>query len=176
METIKFENYSEIPKGFTAIAEWPDGSKEWYMDGNLHRVDGPAIERADGPKQWYFNGKRHRVDGPAWECANGEKQWFVDGKRHRVDGPAIEWHDGRKQWHLNGKLHRVDGPAVERPDGTKEWWLNDWFVYDLRKPIGDYIVIEDGLPSTMKWLGEPVSTLKVLTAEGIKFIPNLPGI
>ena len=38
------------------------------------------------------------------------------------------------------------------------------------------IVIEDGLPSTMEWLGKPVSTLKVLTAEGIKFIPNLPGV
>jgi hypothetical protein len=40
----------------------------------------------------------------------------------------------------------------------------------------DYIVVEDGLPSTTEWLGKPVSTLKVLTAEGIQFIPNLPGI
>ena len=61
-------------------------------------------------------------------------------------------------------------------DGTKEWRLNGRFVYVLRKPIGDYIVIEDGLPSTMDWLGKPVPTLKVLTAEGICFIPNLPGI
>jgi hypothetical protein len=53
--------------------------------------------------------------------------------------------------------------------------LDGLWIFTL-KPIGDYIVIEDGLPSTVKWLGNPVSTLKVLTAEGIQFIPNLPGI
>ena len=176
METIKVEKRSEIPKGFTGIAEWPDGSKAWYVDDKFHRADGPAFQDADGTKLWCLNDKRHRVDGPAWERADGSKEWFVDDKRHRVDGPAVELHDGSKRWYVDGKCHRVDGPAVELHDGTKEWWLNDWFVYDLRKPIGDYIVIEDGLPSTMKWLGEPVSTLKVLTATGICFIPNLPGI
>ena len=28
--------------------------------GNLHRLDGPAIEYADGTKSWWLNGKRHR--------------------------------------------------------------------------------------------------------------------
>ena len=130
MKTIKVENHSEIPKGYTGIAEWPDGSKRWY----------------------------------------------VDGKLHRVDGPAVEWHDGTKQWFVDDKRHRVDGPAWEGFDGSKEWYVDDRFVYALRKSIVDYIVIEDGLPSTTEWLGEPVSTLKVLTAEGICFIPNLPGI
>ena len=129
METIKVESSRQIPRRFTGIAEYANGSKEWYLDGKYHRVDGPAIEYADGTKQWI----------------------------------------------LNGKLHRVDGPTIERADGTKVWWLNNLWIFTL-EPIGDYIVIEDGLPSTMKWLGNPVSTLKVLTAEDIKFIPNLPGI
>ena len=34
-----------------------DGSKEWYLNGNLHRKDGPAIEYADGTKEWYLNGE-----------------------------------------------------------------------------------------------------------------------
>jgi hypothetical protein len=106
MKTIKVKDYSEIPKGFAGIAEWPSGTKEWYL-----------------------NGKLHRVDGPAWEGANG----------------------------------------------TKEWWLNYNHVFTL-KPLGEYLIIEEGLPSTMEWLGNPVSTLKVLTAEGLMFIPNLPGI
>ena len=87
----------------------------------------------------------------------------------------VEWSDGTREWHLNGKLHRVDGPAVEYANGEREWYLNNLSVYTCYV-TKDYIVIEEGLPSTMEWLGEPVSMLKVLTAEGIKFIPNLPGI
>jgi hypothetical protein len=176
MKTIKVENYGEIPRGFTGIAEWADGRKEWILNGKLHREDGPAWEGVNGTKEWYINGKLHREDGPACEGADGAKQWWLNGKRHRVDGPAIECADGRKEWFLNGKRHREDGPAWEWADGKKEWYADGWCVHTLRKPIGDYIVVEDGLPSTMEWLGEPVSTLKVLTAEGIQFIPNLPGI
>ena len=35
-----------------------DGHKAWYADGELHRVDGPAIEGVDGYKAWYADGKR----------------------------------------------------------------------------------------------------------------------
>ena len=35
----------------------PDGTKEWYLNGKLHRVDGPAVEYADGIKVWYLNGE-----------------------------------------------------------------------------------------------------------------------
>ena len=59
----------------------PDGSKEWYLNGERHRTDGPAIERADGTKQWSLNGRLHRTDGPAIERADGSKQWYVDDKR-----------------------------------------------------------------------------------------------
>ena len=30
--------------------------KDWAQDGNLHRVDGPAIEYANGDKSWYQHG------------------------------------------------------------------------------------------------------------------------
>jgi len=78
----------------------------------------------DGTKEWYLNGKLHREDGPAIEGVDGSKEWFLNGKPHREDGPAIEGADGTKAWFLNGKLHREDGPAYERADGSKEWWLN----------------------------------------------------
>jgi len=129
MKTIKVRHYSEVPKRFTGIVEYPDGSKEWYR-----------------------NDKRHRIDGPAYEDV-----------------------DGLKHWYLNGKLHRVDGPAYERADGSKEWWLNNNFIYEL-KSLGDYILIEDGLPSEFEWLGQQVTQRKVLTEKGFMYIPNLPGI
>ena len=56
-----------------------------------------------GTKEWYLNGQRHREDGPAVEYANGDKYWYLNGKLHREDGPAIEYADGEKEWLLNDK-------------------------------------------------------------------------
>jgi hypothetical protein len=78
-----------------------------------------------GEKRWFLNGKLHREDGPAVEYPNGTKHWFLNGEWHRKDGPAYEGSDGTKQWFLNDKLHREDGPAVEEACGTKFWFLND---------------------------------------------------
>ena len=58
-----------------------NGDKEWYLNGQLHREDGPAIEWANGDKYWYLNGKYHREDGPAVERTNGDKDWYLNGKR-----------------------------------------------------------------------------------------------
>jgi hypothetical protein len=57
----------------------------------------------NGDKCWYLNGERHREDGPAVEWANGHKSWWLNGKHHREDGPAIEWANGDKFWYLNGE-------------------------------------------------------------------------
>jgi len=111
--------------GITYEVETDDGgSKSWWLNGERHRVDGPAIEWSDGSKEWFLNGKCHRVDGPAVKWDYGSKFWYLNGKRHRVDGPAIERADGSKGWFLNGKKHRVDGPAAEYENGIKEWYLN----------------------------------------------------
>ena len=32
-----------------------DGDKYWYLNGKIHREDGPAVEYADGTKCWYLN-------------------------------------------------------------------------------------------------------------------------
>jgi hypothetical protein len=76
-------------------------------------------------KYWYLDGKLHREDGPAIEWSDGDKSWYLNGELHREDGPAVEWSDGTKSWYLNGKRHREDGPAVEDWDGYKEWYLDD---------------------------------------------------
>ena len=111
--------------------EYTDGRKEWFLDGKRHREDGPAIEKEDGSKEWYLNGELHREDGPAVEYADGQKEWYLNGKRHREDGPAVYGgtkfggvQSDSKQWYLNGELHREDGPAIEDDDGTKRWVLN----------------------------------------------------
>jgi hypothetical protein len=63
-----------------------DGTKVWELDGNLHRLDGPAIEYCDGDREWYVNDMLHREDGPAVERANGgEKEWYFNNEFVDVD-------------------------------------------------------------------------------------------
>ena len=33
--------------------------KEWYLNDQRHREDGPAVEYADGSKSWYLNGTEY---------------------------------------------------------------------------------------------------------------------
>ena len=74
--------------------------------------------------EWWLNGQRHRDDGPAVELITGYKRWYQNGFLHREDGPAIVFTNGNKEWWLNGQRHRDDGPAIVSNDGTKQWWLN----------------------------------------------------
>ena len=60
---------------------YPNGDKWWYLNGDLHREDDPAVEWTNGDKLWYLNGKRHREDGPACEWANGDKEWYLDDEK-----------------------------------------------------------------------------------------------
>lgn len=92
--------------------------------GEVHRENGPSVERADGGKFWSQNGEYHRTDGPACEWPAGKKEWYQNGKRHRSDGPAVEWPNGDKEWWLNGKRHRTDGPAIEWLNGNKVWYIH----------------------------------------------------
>ena len=82
---------------------YSNGTKRWFLNGKLHREDGPAVESSGGTKWWYLNGEPHREGGPAYEDPSGTKAWCLNGKRHREDGPAYEHPGRRKEWFLNGE-------------------------------------------------------------------------
>jgi|JI9StandDraft_1071089.scaffolds.fasta_scaffold305099_1 hypothetical protein len=57
METVKrSETSKDFLSSFSGIVLDTDGTKSWYMNGNLHREDGPAVEWGDGDKWWYIDG------------------------------------------------------------------------------------------------------------------------
>ena len=56
------------------------GGKVWLVDGERHRIDGPAVERPDGTKEWWISDERHREDGPAVESPNRGNEWYINGK------------------------------------------------------------------------------------------------
>ena len=87
--------------------EYLNGSKEYWVNGNLHRENGPAII-TDRYMAWYRNGQLHRENGPAVEFGFKYKQWFINGKSHRIDGPALEYFDGYKERYINGELYTLD--------------------------------------------------------------------
>lgn len=70
-----------VPEVKNGLINHLDGTKSWWLNDELHREDGPAIEYKDGTKCWYIHGKRHRVDGPAKEVCNGWKEWWFNGVR-----------------------------------------------------------------------------------------------
>jgi hypothetical protein len=76
---------------------------KWQFSGNLHRLDGPAIEWINGDEEWFINGKKHRINGPAIKCVNGHNEWYVNDELHRLDGPAVELSSGVCYWYIQGK-------------------------------------------------------------------------
>lgn len=63
------------------------------------------IVNCNGVKYWYLNGNIHRKNGPAMELPSGTTIWYLDGKYHRVNGPAVEYTNGVKRWYLGGYLY-----------------------------------------------------------------------
>jgi hypothetical protein len=57
---------------------------------------------------WYLNGKLHREDGPAFEWANGEKFWFLNGKKY-AEGTHQKVMASRNKPTCDGKVVEIDG-------------------------------------------------------------------
>jgi len=85
MQNVLFGRYTDA-----------DGNKFWYVNNELHRVDGPAIIYPDGHQEWWINGKRHREDGPAVTNMIGYQEWWVNNNRIS-DEDIIEW---QKQYNI----------------------------------------------------------------------------
>jgi hypothetical protein len=56
------------------------------------------VELADGSKFWFLNGKVHRKDGPAIEWANGNKDWYLNGELYREEKAVVQWSNDSKRW------------------------------------------------------------------------------
>jgi len=89
------------------VRVYESGTREWRLNGTLHREDGPACEYYDGSKYWWLNGKLHREDGPAVEDAVGDKFWFLDGKE------LTEKEFNARNETCEGKVVEINGKRYE---------------------------------------------------------------
>jgi hypothetical protein len=91
---------------------------------------------------WYLDGAVHRKDGPAMVYESGRgwddklEEWWLNNEKHRVGGPAVVYEPGRsvgdilEEWWRGGKLHRAMGSAkvyLASPETTCRtifaWWM-----------------------------------------------------
>lgn len=49
--------YKHKASRLNGIIHREGGTKEWWINGQLHREDGPAIEYPDGSREWWINNK-----------------------------------------------------------------------------------------------------------------------
>ena len=85
MKIIKctsWDSYIKEHPSFTGCLIDKDNDKSYYLNGQRHKIDGPAIEWINGYKEYYINGQKHRIDGPAVEDTNGYKVWYLNGKEY----------------------------------------------------------------------------------------------
>ena len=41
------------------LVKYPSGNKYWFLNGQFHREDGPAVEYSGGFKRWYLNDRKY---------------------------------------------------------------------------------------------------------------------
>jgi len=67
--------------------QYINGAEEWRFNGLFHRVGGSAWNdvHKDGSKDWFIHGNLHRIDGPACEYEDGRKSWYLNGKKYKLE-------------------------------------------------------------------------------------------
>lgn len=84
----------------------PTRKEVWTNDkGQKHRIYGPAVTVLDKRYhlvEWYKEGELHRIDGPA-RVHNANAFWYKDGKLHCLCGPAVIEKAGPKQYWIEGQ-------------------------------------------------------------------------
>jgi hypothetical protein len=58
------------------IVQWRSGSTSYYVDGLLHREDGPAVKSINGAKDWWLNGREIIIDDlTKWHLVRMRKRY-----------------------------------------------------------------------------------------------------
>jgi len=84
METDYKTDYIEEGGLVYQVHIYPSGSKAWYYNDRLHRLNGPAVEYTNGTKYYYINGQYHRLNGPAIEYPDGNKSYYINDEHFKT--------------------------------------------------------------------------------------------
>ena len=76
------------------VKVYSDGYKEWYLNGKLHREDGPAVEWVNGYKEWRLDGLKYTEDHYKLEMA--QRNNTCDGKTVTLEGKEYTLNEVKK--------------------------------------------------------------------------------
>jgi len=136
------------------IVHTDDPPQDYHL---LHRLDGPA-HITDCVQIWYKNGQIHRVDGPAiiynprhpkYFLLHTYEEWFYEDKSHRIGGPSEMLINGGWSWYENGNLHREDGPASYYPNSSSQ---RDYQYYIYGEAVEEEVFNTIGAATDLKQL------------------------
>lgn len=111
-----------------------NGIVEWYFNGVLHKIDGPAVYDKKGNKEFFINGERHCDSGPAI-ILNDRKEWWINGVKHREDGPAIEIASAIPYWNAKGLKKALEWFKYNY---LKDAFYKEWYVYGIKYNEEDF--------------------------------------
>lgn len=140
---------SDISKYFTGCTTTPNGTKEYFVAGEL-------------VKRVYYMG----------DTLN-----YKRGKFHCLDGPAII-RPNNTEWWVEGNFRYRKGVVLPRPS-LLSFQDADWTAAPPKPYAGEWIVLQDVIPPDSDcpdFGGNPVYFQKVLTEDIIGYIPILPGM
>lgn len=84
LKTISKASVFDPPRkeNFTGIIKDRSNNRAYYVNGVIHKEDGPAIEHADGQYAWYYNGQWYGENN----CFTVES-WieFVENKKRELE-------------------------------------------------------------------------------------------
>ncbi len=121
------------------------GTVRYTKNGELHRLDGPALIKLNGTMKYYQNDELHRIGGPA-VIKHDKLMYYQHDELHidplnNVQRPTVIYSNGSVDYHWHNKLHRLDGPAIIKINRVVEYYQNGERHRDLINSVQQPTVI-----------------------------------
>lgn len=155
-EPVTPEEWDQIQKGEILLEKGSHHVNFLNKERRYHRNKGPSYITSSGQKNFWRNGNTHRLDGPAifgeyriygrpYNKEDYEKCLAIyNDPKHATPSKILE--DDTKVWLSSNKKHRIDGPAVVKPNGTLEYW-----IYDQSVSAEEWKQVENGEIVIEQW-------------------------
>lgn len=83
----------------------------------MHYVKYTVEVYDNGDKCWFLSGERHREDGPAIDWHNGSKSWFLHGRELTEE----EFNKKMNSLSCEGKIVEIEGKKYKLTEVQEEY-------------------------------------------------------
>ena len=81
---VWFDYIIEAHPSFTGCLVDGKGVKRWFVDGQRHRENGPAVEWPDGTKFWFINGVQYTEREHKPQVRHIKLKMLIDMDQHSL--------------------------------------------------------------------------------------------